>query len=171
MIWAASSLHEIFMGHGKDIAERAQKIRDPVFLEAVVGRCSGISYTYRDQTQQPKARRTRAPPIGDRAPDVDLGRGRTLFDLTRHASCTLLALPAREERQAALQASLKGLVHRFAAVLELRVVPPSAALAERYGASDEDRLLLLRPDGYVGFRCNASDVAALEARLSEWFAL
>ncbi len=56
-------------------------------------------------------------------------------------------------------------------MLELRVVPPSAALAERYGASDEDRLLLLRPDGYVGFRCKASDVAALEARFSEWFAL
>ena len=55
VIWAASSLHEIFMGHGKDIAERAQKIRDPVFLEAVVGRCSGISYTYRDQTQPPSA--------------------------------------------------------------------------------------------------------------------
>ena len=54
VIWAASSLHEIFMGHGKDIAERAQKIRDPAFLEAVVGRCSGISYTYRDQAQPPK---------------------------------------------------------------------------------------------------------------------
>ena len=159
------------MGHGKDIAERAQKIRDPAFLEAVVGRCSGISYTYRDQAQQPKAAPRAGPAIGDRAPDVDLGRGRTLFDLTRHPSCTLLALPAREGGQAALQASLKGLAHRFASVLELRVVPPTPALAERYGASDEDRLLLLRPDGYVGFRCNASDVAALEARLHEWFAL
>jgi hypothetical protein len=80
-------------------------------------------------------------------------------------------LPAREERQAALQASLEALVHRFAAVLELRVLLPSAALAARYGTSDDDRLLLLRPDGYVGFRCKASEVAALEARLHEWFAL
>ena len=54
------------MGHGKDIAERAQKIRDPVFLEAVVGRCSGISYTYREQAQppsvaeRPRRRRPRA---------------------------------------------------------------------------------------------------------------
>ncbi len=31
VIWAASSLHEIFMGHGKDIAERAKKIKDPAF--------------------------------------------------------------------------------------------------------------------------------------------
>ena len=169
VISAASSLHEIFMGHGKDIAERAQKIKDPAFLEAVVGRCSGISYTYRDQAQPPTA--AQGPAIGDRAPDVDLANGGTLFDLTRHPSCTLLALPAREERQSALQASLAPLVWRFASVLELRSVPPSAALAARYGASGDDRLLLLRPDGYVGFRGNASDVGALEARLREWFPL
>src|SRR5690606_21211879 len=53
VIWAASSLHEIFMGHGKDIAERAQRINDQSFLEAVVGRCSGISYTYRDYAAPP----------------------------------------------------------------------------------------------------------------------
>jgi NADPH-dependent dioxygenase len=169
VIWAASSLHEIFMGHGKDIAERAQKIKDPAFLEAVVGRCSGISYTYRDQAQPPIA--DKGPAIGDRAPDVDLGDGRTLFDLTRHAKCTLLALPAREERQAALEASLAPLARRFASVLELRAVPPSAVLAERYGSSADDRLLLLRPDGYVGFRGKANDTAALDARLREWFAL
>jgi 2-polyprenyl-6-methoxyphenol hydroxylase-like FAD-dependent oxidoreductase len=169
VIWAASSLHEIFMGHGKDIAERAQKIKDPVFLEAVVGRCSGISYTYRDQTQPPSAEP--GPAVGDRAPDVDFGEGRTLFDATRHASFTLLALPARAEGEAALRASLAGVVKRFATVLELGVVPPSAALAARYGASNDDRLLLLRPDGYVGFRCKAGNVAALEAHLRESFAL
>ena len=169
VIWAASSLHEIFMGHGKDIAERAQKIKDPAFLEAVVGRCSGISYTYRDQAQPPSG--DGGPAIGDRAPDVDLGNGRTLFDLTRHAKCTLLALPAREDRQTALQASLAPLAQRFASVLELRAVPPSAALAARYGSTGDDRLLLLRPDGYVGFRCKATDVSSLEARLRDWFAL
>jgi 2-polyprenyl-6-methoxyphenol hydroxylase-like FAD-dependent oxidoreductase len=170
VIWAASSLHEIFMGHGKDIAERAQKIRDPAFLEAVVGRCSGISYTYRDQAQQQSAPPA-GPAVGDRAPDVDLGSGRTLFGLTQHPSCTLIALAAREGGQAALQTRLEGLAHRYAAVLELRVVPSTAAFAARYGASDEDRLLLLRPDGYVGFRGTTADVAALEARLREWFAL
>ena len=54
VIWAASSLHEIFMGHGKSIAERTARISDPQFLEAVVGRCSGISYTYRDYVDQPQ---------------------------------------------------------------------------------------------------------------------
>jgi len=167
VIWAASSLHEIFMGHGKDIAERAQKIRDPAFLEAVVGRCSGISYTYRGAAEPPRA--GEGPAVGDRAPDVDLGRGRTLFDLTRHASCTLLAMPAQEGGGAALEASLQGIARRFSSVVELRVVPPTAALAERYGASNEDRVLLLRPDGYVGYRCKAGDVTGLEQRLQDWF--
>ncbi len=167
VIWAASSLHEIFMGHGKDIAERAQKIRDPEFLDAVVGRCSGISYTYRDQAQQSKY----LPAVGDRAPDVDFARGRTLYDLTRHPGCTLIGVAASEHRQGALQVNLRALAHRFAAVLELRIIAASPEFAARYGASDDDELLLLRPDGYIGFRCKASDTAALEARLHEWFAL
>jgi 2-polyprenyl-6-methoxyphenol hydroxylase-like FAD-dependent oxidoreductase len=168
VIWAASSLHEIFMGHGKDIAERAQKIRDPEFLEAVVGRCSGISYTYRDQAQPPVRS---GPAIGDRAPDVDLAPGRSLYDLTRHPSCTLIAVAAREAGQAGLQTSLKGLVHRFAPVVELRVIAATPEFAKRYGASEEDQLWLLRPDGYVGFRCKATEMHALESRLHEWFAL
>jgi NADPH-dependent dioxygenase len=172
VIWAASSLHEIFMGHGKDIAERAQKIRDPEFLDAVVGRCSGISYTYRDA--QPRAAAPAqgvGPTVGDRAPDVELGGGHTLFDLTRHPRCTLLALPANAAGEHALETSLKGLAHRFAQVVDLKHVPPSPALAQRYGASDEDRLLLIRPDGYIGFRGRASEVGALEAKLTEWFKL
>lgn len=169
VIWAASSLHEIFMGHGKDIAERAQKIRDPEFLEAVVGRCSGISYTYRDQHQAPAD--DGGPAIGDRAPDVGLGPDRTLFDLTRHPNYTLLALPAKETDAGALTASLKPLAARFPHVLELKTVPPSAALAERYGKAAHDRLFLLRPDGYVGFRCAAGEANALEEHLALAFAV
>jgi NADPH-dependent dioxygenase len=165
---AASALHEILSGDGKDSAERAQRIRDPTYLDMVLRRCSGISYTYRDAAQ---SENDESPTVGDRAPDVDLGRGRTLYDHTRHPLCTLLALPVTEASERALLASLKPLAHRFAPVLELRAVPPSPAVAARYGASGADRLLLLRPDGYVGFRGGAQEVAALEAQLHEWFVL
>jgi NADPH-dependent dioxygenase len=172
VIWAASSLHEIFMGHGKDIAERAQKIRDPKFLDAVVGRCSGISYTYRDaQLAAAAPPQSEGPIVGDRAPDVELAGGHTLYELTRHPRYTLLALPANAAGQHALETSLKAFAHRFAQVVELKHVPSSPAFTQRYGASDEDRLLLLRPDGYIGFRGRASDLSALESHLTERFKL
>ncbi|HEY9182843.1 MAG TPA: hypothetical protein VIQ99_06570, partial [Gammaproteobacteria bacterium] len=142
------------------------------FLEAVVGRCSGISYTYRDVNQQHgQPLQGGGLAIGDRAPDVDLPGGHTLFELTRHARCTLLALPVTEAHRKTLEASLKGLAHRFAQVVELRTVAPSPQLEQRYGVSHEDRLLLLRPDGYIGFFGRASDLPALEMRLTEWFKL
>ena len=172
VIWAASSLHQIFMGHGKDIAERAQLIRDPEFLDAVIGRCSGIAYTYREQAAETRAGAALEGPLtGDRAPDVDLGGGRTLFDLTRHTRCTLLVLLAAESGKAHVELELKPLVHRFKSVLDLHVLPPSAALARYYGASAQNRVFLLRPDGYVGFRALASDLAELEAYLGRWFTL
>ncbi len=172
VIWAASSLHEIFMGHGKDIAERAQKMRDVEFLEAVVGRCSGVSYTYRDHVLKADGLAAIEGPVpGDRAPDVDLGGGRALFDFTRHPRYTLLALPAGERGGGKLELDLKPLAHRFKAVMDFHVVPPSDALAHRYGSGDQDRLFLLRPDGYVGFRCLATEVARLEGHLAEWFVL
>jgi 2-polyprenyl-6-methoxyphenol hydroxylase-like FAD-dependent oxidoreductase len=172
VIWAASSLHEIFMGHGKDIAERARKIRDPAFLEAVVGRCSGISYTYREQAPKTDGLAPLEGPVpGDRAPDVDLGGGRALFDFTRHPRYTLLALPAGERGGPKLELDLKPLAHRFKTVMDFHVVPPSDDLARRYGGSDRDRLFLLRPDGYVGFRCLATEIPRLEGHLAEWFVL
>lgn len=172
VIWAASSLHEIFMGHGKDITERAQKIRDPEFLDAVIGRCSGISYTYRDYVPKVEGlAEIEGPAIGDRAPDAELGAGRVLFDLTRHPHFTLLALPAGERPTAELERAFAALTTRFGKVLEGHVVPPSPGLARRYGESDRDRIYLLRPDGYVGFRCLASESARLEGHLSAMLTL
>jgi NADPH-dependent dioxygenase len=172
VIWAASSLHEIFMAHGKDIAERAQKIRDRDFLDAVVGRCSGISYTYRDYAPRAEGlAEIEGPAIGDRAPDVDLGGGRALFDFTRHPRYTLLLMPAAEKGAAKLEAELKPFAHRFKTVLDVHTVAPSPALAAHYGGGELDRLFLLRPDGYVGFRCLVQEIGRLEAHLAGTFTL
>src|SRR6185295_18527570 len=172
VIWAASSLHEIFMGHGKNIAERAQKMRDPTFVDAVVGRCSGISYTYRDQAGKGDAAASGEGPLpGDRAPDVELGGGRTLFSLTRHPRYTLLALAAHDKGGGKLELDLKPLAHRFKQIMDFHVVLPSDELSRRYGASTRDRVLLLRPDGYVAFRGPATDTQHLELHLAERFVL
>jgi 2-polyprenyl-6-methoxyphenol hydroxylase-like FAD-dependent oxidoreductase len=168
VIWAASSLHEIFMGHGKDIAERATKMNEPGFAEAVVGRCSGISYTYRDYIDQPQGLMPLdGPAIGDRAPDADLAGGGTLFGLTRHTGFTLLAMPGRNAADA--QATLGSLRQRFGKVLEAQVLEPSPSLAAAYASdatSQEPRLYLIRPDGYIGYRCTLGEAERLSEHLA-----
>ena len=131
VIWAASSLHEIFMGHGKDIAERATKIKDQAFLDAIVSRCSGLSYTYRDYVPKGEGLAEIAgPAVGDRAPDADLGGGSALYDFTRHTHFTLLLLEASADRQPARAELLRHVTKRFHGLVEAHVVSPSPAVAK-----------------------------------------
>ena len=166
VIWAASALHEIFMGHGKSIAERTARISDPAFLDAVVGRCSGISYTYRDYVEQPAGiDLTGGPQIGDRAPDVDLGNGQTLFALTRSTGFTLLGIPGTGAASSELTHALGQLQDRFRGVVQAWALPSGAELARRYGSGTEHRLYLIRPDGYVGYRSAVKDAPRITAHL------
>src|SRR5690606_32297943 len=164
VIWAASSLHEIFMGHGKDIAERASRMNDPGFVDAVVGRCSGISYTYRDYVEQPAGLTPLGgPAIGDRAPDADLADGGTLFGLTRHTGFTLLALPGADANAGAAdaEAAIAPLRERYHRIVRTHVLDPSPGIDAAYGRSGPARLYLVRPDGYVGYRCAADEAEHL----------
>jgi hypothetical protein len=54
--------------------------------------------------------------------------------------------------------------NRFSRVVAIERLPESEALSKRYGASD-GRLFLVRPDGYVGFKCSANEAPLLEASL------
>ena len=56
------------------------------------------------------------------------------------------------------------LQQRFAPVLAFETLPASEALSKRYGPSD-GRLYLVRPDGYIGFKCAANEAHLLEASL------
>jgi NADPH-dependent dioxygenase len=169
VIWAASSLHEIFMGHGKSIAERTARISDPQFLDAVVGRCSGISYTYRDYVEQPQglAPHAAGPAIGDRAPDVILPDGKSLFALTRHTGFTLLAIPGSVEIDAQLRSSVEKLAATSGDILRLYLLPAMPELQRRYGVGAQPEVYLIRPDGYVGFRCLASELPRLQEFLQD----
>jgi 2-polyprenyl-6-methoxyphenol hydroxylase-like FAD-dependent oxidoreductase len=161
VIWAASSLHDIFMTHGKDIAQRKQTMFDPGYTEKVVNYCSGVAYTYKDYVQKPTGlSELDGPAIGDRAPDIDFERGGTLFDRLRHEYFTLLAMPDPNGRYPIVDQ----LKQRFSPVLALEALPRSKALVKRYGSSD-GRLILVRPDGYIGFKCAAAEVPMLESAL------
>jgi 2-polyprenyl-6-methoxyphenol hydroxylase-like FAD-dependent oxidoreductase len=163
---AEAALAEICASRGGDAAER---VHDAASFDTVVGQCSGIACTYRDRGEASNA--SEGPVPGDRAPDVDLASGRTLFGFTRHPRYTLFALPAGEKGGGKMELELKALAHRFKSIMEFHALPPTADLARRYGTSTHDRLLLVRPDGYVAFRCVATDSPRLEAHLTERFLL
>jgi NADPH-dependent dioxygenase len=161
VIWAASSLHDIFMTHGKDIAQRTRTMFDAEYAEKVVNYCSGVAYTYKDYVQKPAAlTELDGPAVGDRAPDIDFEEGGTLFDRLRHEYFTVLAMPGDRDRSPVVEQ----LQRRFSRVLAVETLPTSEALAKRYGRSD-GRLILIRPDGYVGFKCAADEAHLLEATL------
>jgi hypothetical protein len=46
----------------------------------------------------------------------------------------------------------------------VETLPASEALSKRYGPRD-GRLFLVRPDGYIGFKCAAEDAHFLEEAL------
>jgi 2-polyprenyl-6-methoxyphenol hydroxylase-like FAD-dependent oxidoreductase len=161
VIWAASSLHDIFMTHGKDIAQRKQTMFEPGYQERVVNSCSGVSYTYRDVVETPEPLvELEGPAIGDRAPDVDLETGGTLFDRLRHPYFTLLAMPGTGSPSPAVDR----MARRFGSVLAVETLPASAALSHRYGVHD-GRCYLVRPDGYVAFKASGQQLDLLEQGL------
>jgi hypothetical protein len=61
---------------------------------------------------------------------------------------------------------LDRLQRRFSPVLAVETLPRSEALSKRYGPSD-GRLILARPDGYIGFKCAAGEAHLLEAALQD----
>jgi hypothetical protein len=162
VIWAASSLHDIFMTHGKDIAARQQTMFEPGYTEKVINFCSGVSYTYRNVAPRPDGLRDLAgPAMGDRAPDVDFESGGRLFDRLRHPYFTLLVMPGGSPSPA-----VEALQSRFRQTMATEHLPDSAALARRYGAG-EGQLFLVRPDGHVAFKCGASEANLLDAAMTK----
>jgi len=161
VIWAASSLHDIFMTHGKDIAQRTRTMFDPGYTDKVVNYCSGVGYTYKDYVQNPAAlTELNGPSVGDRAPDIDFEQGGTLFDRLRHEYFTLLAMPGDRD----CSPTIELLQQRFSPVLAVETLPRSKALEKRYGPND-GRLILIRPDGYIGFKCASDEAHVLESML------
>jgi NADPH-dependent dioxygenase len=162
VIWAASSLHDIFMTHGKDIAQRKETMFEPGYTEKVVNYCSGVAYTYRDAAAAPTMETDVAGPgIGDRAPDVDLQAGGALFDRLRHPYYTLLAIAERSD----VAATVDRLKKRFGNTLSIETVRPEAALSDRYAG--DGRFFLVRPDGYIACKATSGRPEPLDAYLTQ----
>jgi 4,5-epoxidase len=145
-------------------ALRDQTLKMLMPLEAVMRAGSyatsqlGISYHRRSWLCIDNGRVPR-PRAGDRAPDGPLGDGR-LFDTLRPSRFTLLVFVDGN----APPAMLPPLPSEVAVVHVDRATDPDGTLAMRYQAG-RGALVLIRPDGHIGFRGGLDAYAALQSFL------
>ena len=162
VIWAASSLHDIFMAHGKDIGERAKQMDDAGFHDAVVGHCSGIDYTYRKCLGQPTVPLP-GPANGDRLVDAVLGDGQRLATAAASTRFSLIGIVDDETAAPEIGRALGDWRKRFGDSVRTLTVPGSAAYRERYGEGSQ--IIAVRPDGYIGARGGPGNLSAPGAYL------
>jgi hypothetical protein len=142
---------------------------------------SGLAVNYRrSPIVEDHAARAAGPAAGDRAPDASVGRadGRVplrLYDLFAEHGHNLLLLGDFPD------AMLSGLprdpggylaVHRIAAsgTVGEELIDRDGEVAARYGSIPA--AYLIRPDGYVGFRCSGDELSThLPRYLTELFGL
>ena len=163
VIWAASSLHDIFMTHGKDIAQRRQTMFEPGYTEKVVNYCSGVSYTYKDcraETGGTRPRSTDRRSATVLPTSISKTEARCSIDSATSTS-PCWSMPGRDR-----QAPPASVEKSFGAVVKTEVLPTSAALSRRYGPSD-GRVFLVRPDGYVAFKSTVEEASLLDAHLGQ----
>jgi 2-polyprenyl-6-methoxyphenol hydroxylase-like FAD-dependent oxidoreductase len=173
----------------------AQSVRD--FVLPVVGRLNLLEEKIADRLceldlnyrQSPivEQRGKGSPRAGDRAPDAELrdeeGKARRIFELLREPRHVLLLFLGANEAAAAqtqaLSSALGGLpnesldIYRIARgqtgqEAELRDLSGLAHAA--YGLTNGG-IALVRPDGYLGYRSNDFEAAALRSHLLRIFAL
>jgi hypothetical protein len=97
-----------------------------------------------------------------------LQNGSALFDFTRHPDFTLIAIAAGGDR-AALDACTRRIRDRYGALIRTQVIDTEPALENYYGRESRSRLFLIRPDGYIGYRCLASESDRLDKYLASIF--
>lgn len=140
-------------------------LRSRAFRRSVCLRGSGLALNYRRGTWlSVQVGKPRGPRAGDRAPDGPLAEGR-LFAARDGVRFTLLLFVGT-----GAPPDLGALDPARVQVLTITAArDPGAALRRRYGA-ERGALVLVRPDGYIGFRGDLSAAEGLRRHLARIFA-
>ena len=138
--------------------------------KASTTRMSQIGLNYRESPLSESHAHPGELRAGDRVPDMAVvsgGKPTRLFRLLDPSRLTLL-LPHGE---AAGRAEMDPSLGTWAALLDVHAISPDAAEAEHFNRvfGDSASLVLVRPDGYVGFLSDARSVEKLAAYLGKWF--
>lgn len=189
----AMATHHIVMGFGEELEKRYPLTRVPNWEQDTIHLVSGLSHNYRGVVCVPPGiRPTRGPQAGERAPDALLVRSpqRYLYDVLRRPQFTLLVVPTEHAQQDQLtkaatirqkvNASFPGLVSVYL-ISETRddrfdfdhqSKNGSQEFMERYQMDHNDqegKLVLVRPDLYIGMSCWMGDYEAMLGYLEQWY--
>jgi 2-polyprenyl-6-methoxyphenol hydroxylase-like FAD-dependent oxidoreductase len=185
----AKATHDIVMAFGTGLEDRIALTRQPEWQDNSVRLISGLSHNYRDAVRVPAGLTpVPGPAAGDRAPDALLTAQprKRVFDLLRHARFTLLASPGDGQSGQAdiISKVFDDLATRFPGKVAGRMITtePAAGLdiesnpvdttgefASRYEIGTEGRLVLIRPDMYVGLNAALGDAARIAEYLRYWY--
>jgi hypothetical protein len=185
----AMATHHIVMGFGVEPAERLPLTKVPGWEANTIKLVSGLSHNYCDTVQVPGGLKAVASPrAGERAPDCLLTKSpeRRLYDIYRRPQFTLLIVPGTEIIENHIAIGIKtrdGLETKFPGLVSAHLISGSpsgfdfdhrardaeGAVAKLYEIGPEGRLILVRPDLYVGVSCVPEDWAAIPKYLGQWY--
>jgi hypothetical protein len=129
------------------------------------------------------------PQAGERAPDARLvlDPAKRLYDLLRHPGFTLVAIPGADHDATAVAAARvrDALDARHPGRVRCHLITDghdetgfdfdhrspdeTGELRDRYELDEEGRLVLIRPDLYVGLSIGIGDAGAMTEYLDQWF--
>ena len=185
----AKATHDIVMAFGTGLEDRIKITQQPQWQDNSIRLISGLAHNYRDAVRVPHGLApVPGPAPGDRAPDALLTGEprRRVFDLLRHPGFTLLASPGDGEQGqlAVIGKAFNEIRDRFPGLVATRLisqepatgfdfdcsVPDTAGeFAGRYSIGGDGRLVLVRPDMYVGLSVAMDDAGRLAEYLDYWY--
>jgi 2-polyprenyl-6-methoxyphenol hydroxylase-like FAD-dependent oxidoreductase len=185
----AKATHDIVMAFGTGLEDRIKITQQPQWQDNSIRLISGLAHNYRDAVRVPHGLApVPGPAPGDRAPDALLTGEprRRVFDLLRHPGFTLLASPGDGEQGqlAVIGKAFNEIRDRFPGLVATRLVSQEPAtgfdfdcsvldtageFADQYSIGREGRLVLVRPDMYVGLSVAMDDAGRLAEYLDYWY--
>lgn len=186
----AMATHHINMGFGVDTNERLKLTQIPDWERNTIYLVSGLSHNYmKTIVLPPGLTPVKGPAAGTRPPDCLLVKSpqKYLYDVLRRPQFTLLLCPGSKQQEVHIDLGRKVrdiLKEEYPQHITTVLVQNQphldfdfdhwvkdmyGELAKAYEVGDEGRLILVRPDLYIGLTCIPEDWRSLPTYMSQWF--
>jgi hypothetical protein len=186
----AMATHEVVMGFGIPPEDRLHLTQEPGWEWRTINLVSGLSHNYREVAHVPAGLTTvPGPQAGERAPDARLivQPKRRLYDAFRRPQFTLLVAPGTTAPDDVVDFGTKvrdQLNRLFPGEVSTYLISRQHEpkfdfdhqsedeldeFTQRYEIGPEGRLILVRPDLYVGMACLPKEWEAVAKCMTQWF--